>query len=197
MPRSPRFRRIPPRPAGNSLQPGAGTPPEGQRRCPQPKFNSSQAPSPSSGQQPSASAAHETGPEQQPSASGALEGRQPPQRHPCVVIKPPIFTTTSSGRATAPAADQGPGPRDRAARPDPHRHRAGGLLLRPALALAARQQQEHQQAAPPVLPQRHQPAGTQQGPPRRRRRPAEQQAPQDPGPDPPAQALDEFPAAAA
>jgi hypothetical protein len=87
-----------PRPAGNSLQPGAGTAREGQRCCPQPMFNSSQAPAPSSGQQPSASAAHETGPEQQPSASAALEGRQPPQRRPRV---PPIFTTTSSRRSCA------------------------------------------------------------------------------------------------
>ena len=35
-----------------------------------------------------------------------------------------------------------------------HRHRLPGLLLRPALTLAARQQREHQRPAPPVLPQR-------------------------------------------
>ena len=34
------------------------------------------------------------------------------------------------------------------------RHRTAGLLLRPALTLAARQQREHQRTAPPVLPQR-------------------------------------------
>ena len=33
------------------------------------------------------------------------------------------------------------------------------LLLRPALALAARHQREHQRAAPPVLPQGHRPVG--------------------------------------
>ena len=38
-----------------------------------------------------------------------------------------------------------------------HGHRRGGLLLRPALALAARHQREHQRPAAPVLPQRHRP----------------------------------------
>ena len=50
------------------------------------------------------------------------------------------------------------------------RHRPGDLLLRPALALAARQQREHQRAAAPVLPQGHRPVRAQQRAPRRRRR---------------------------
>ncbi len=54
------------------------------------------------------------------------------------------------------------------------------LLLRPALALAARQQREHQRAAPPVLPQRHRPLRPhRRRPPRRRRQP---QRPTPPNP---------------
>ncbi len=53
----------------------------------------------------------------------------------------------------APVADLGPGPGDGRARPGHPGHRPAGVLLRPALAMAARQQREHQRAAAPVLPQ--------------------------------------------
>jgi IS30 family transposase len=55
----------------------------------------------------------------------------------------------------APLPDLGPGHGDGRARPVQRGHRSPGLLLRPALALAAGQQREHQRAAAPVLPPQH------------------------------------------
>jgi IS30 family transposase len=59
------------------------------------------------------------------------------------------------------------------------RHRTTGLLLRPALALAARQQREHQRPATPVLPQGHRPFPLEHHGPRRGHRHPQQPAAQD------------------
>src|SRR3954453_16123447 len=64
-------------------------------------------------------------------------------------------------RAAAPLADLGPGHR---AGPAPGHHAGhghGDLLLRSALALAAREQREHQRPTASVLPQGHRPLGPQ------------------------------------
>ena len=63
----------------------------------------------------------------------------------------------AAAHAPGQVADLGPGHRDGPTRPVQRRHRHRGLLLRPALTLAARHEREHQRAAAPVLPQRHQP----------------------------------------
>ena len=58
---------------------------------------------------------------------------------------------------------------------------AGRLLLRPALAVAARVQREHKRAAEAVLPEGHRPERLPRGVPRRGGRGAQRQAAQDAG----------------
>ncbi len=64
-------------------------------------------------------------------------------------------------------------------------HRPGDLLLRPALALAARLQREHQRPVAPVPAQRHRPGLLRARDARQHRRRTQRQAPQTPRlPDP-------------
>ena len=58
-------------------------------------------------------------------------------------------------RRCAGSLDLGPRPGDARLEAGRHRRRHRDLLLRPALALAARHQREHQRPAAPVLPERH------------------------------------------
>ena len=68
------------------------------------------------------------------------------------------------------ARDLGPRPRNGSARPNQHRRRHRGVLLRPPLTVAARQQREHQRPFTPVLPEGHRSLGAHRPTPRLRRR---------------------------
>lgn len=84
-----------------------------------------------------------------------------------------------ASQAYAKLADVGPGLGDGAARQDIGGAGHGRLLLRPALAMAARRQREHERPAAAVLPEGHRPEHLPRGVPGRRRRGTQRQAPQD------------------
>ena len=89
----------------------------------------------------------------------------------------PVLRTLPAPAAPVLTWDQG---KEMAPTSGSGRDRRPGLLLRPALAVAARIQREHQRPATPVLPQERQPAPVHPRRPRRGRPQAQQPPPRDP-----------------
>lgn len=115
-------------------------------------------------------------------------GEVEPERHPAAPARRPRLRQGAAdhrqedgeaSQAYAKLADVGPGLGDDAARQDIGGAGHGRLLLRPALAMAARRQREHERPAAAVLPEGHRPEHLPRGVSGRRRRGAQRQAPQD------------------